>query len=70
MSLLDMWTVCDRCSFEYRRRAMAVEATGLLVCASCNDGAYDRIRHPQNRAARSRREGQPVPDARAQQVVI
>ena len=69
MSVFDMWSVCDRCSFEYRRRYMQKEATGFLVCESCYDGKYDRIRHPQNRPARQRPELQIIPDGRPQQIV-
>lgn len=57
-----MWCVCDRCSFEYKRREMRKETTGWLVCHSCYDGAYDLKNHPQNRPARPRREPTPVPD--------
>lgn len=69
MSVYDMWTVCDRCSFEYRRKYMQREASGVIVCETCYDGRYDRLRHPQNKPPRPRREQQLVPDARPQQVV-
>jgi ribosome-binding protein aMBF1 (putative translation factor) len=65
MSVWDAWSVCDRCAFEYRRREMRKESTGLLVCRSCYDGAYDSKRHPQNRPARSKREPTIVPDGTA-----
>lgn len=64
MSVYDMWVVCDRCSFEYRRKQMRKEASGLLVCRSCNDGRFDRIRHPQNKPPPARLELRMVPDAR------
>lgn len=66
MSVMDMWSVCDRCSFNYKRRALRKEATGFVVCHSCYDGKYDRIRHPQNKPPRMRLESRPVPDGRNQ----
>lgn len=65
MSLRNAWAVCDRCGFEYRQNAMRSEATGIIVCYSCNDGKFDRLRHPQNKPARARREGRPVPNGTA-----
>ena len=65
MSLQRAWAVCDRCGFEYRQNAMYLEATKALVCYSCNDGKFDRLRHPQNKPARPRREGRPVPNGTA-----
>lgn len=65
MSLMRAWVVCDRCSFEYRRRNMKLEATGAIVCFSCYDGKFDRLRHPQNKSAPPKREGRPVPDGTA-----
>lgn len=69
MSVYDMWSVCDRCSFEYRRKYMKKEATGFLTCETCYDGKFDRIRHPQNKPARPRAELVPIPDGRSQQIV-
>jgi hypothetical protein len=65
MSVLDMWSVCDRCSFEYKRRFLRKETTGYVVCHSCFDGKFDRRNHPQNKPARSRLESRMVPDGRA-----
>lgn len=62
MSVWDAWSVCDRCSFEYRRKEMQKESTGVLVCRSCYDGAFDIKRHPQNRAAPPKKEPSIVPD--------
>jgi len=64
MGVMSGWTICDRCSFKYRRYQMFKEATGFVVCRSCNDGAYDVVRHPQNKSARPRRELLPIPDGR------
>ncbi len=52
MSVWRMWTTCDRCGFEYKRYQMATERSNLIVCASCYDGAFDAIRHPQNYSAK------------------
>lgn len=65
MSVFDMWSVCDRCSFEYKRRFLRKETTGFVVCRSCYDGKYDLRNHPQNRSARPRLESRMVPDGRA-----
>lgn len=65
MSVMNMWTICDRCGWKKRRREVRREATGFLVCNACYDGAYDLVRHPQNRPFRVRRELLPVPDGRA-----
>lgn len=67
MSVLDMWSVCDRCGFNYKRRQLRKETTKFVVCQSCYDGKYDLKSHPQNRSPRPRRELLPVPDGRAQQ---
>jgi hypothetical protein len=69
MSVWDMRTVCDRCSFEYMRRQMRKETTGSVVCFRCYDGRFDLKRHPQNRPARPRREPSIVPDGRPAIVV-
>lgn len=66
MSLMKMWSICDRCGFKYRRGQLRWEGTNLYVCNSCHDGAYDRVRHPQNRAARPRAELRAVPNGRPQ----
>ena len=68
MALMDGWTICDRCSFKYRRRQMRKEATGFVVCQKCYDGKYDAVRHPQNRPFRPRRELLPIPDGRPQDI--
>ena len=67
MSVLDMWSVCDRCGFNYKRRQLRKESTKFVVCHSCYDGKYDLKSHPQNKSPRPRRELLPVPDGRAQQ---
>lgn len=67
MSVLDMWSVCDRCGFNYKRRQLRKESTKFVVCQSCYDGKYDLKSHPQNKSPRPRRELLPVPDGRAQQ---
>jgi hypothetical protein len=67
MSVLDMWSVCDRCGFNYKRRYLRKETTNFVVCSSCYDGKYDLKSHPQNRSPRPRRELLPVPDGRPQQ---
>ena len=41
MSVLDMWSVCDRCGFNYKRRQLRKESTKFVVCYSCYDGKYD-----------------------------
>lgn len=64
MSVMNMWTICDRCYFEYRRRYMRKEKTGMVVCEECYDGKYDLVSHPQNRPPRPRAELRTVPDAR------
>lgn len=69
MSVLDMWSICDRCSFKYRRRELRKESTGSVVCRSCYDGRYDLKQHPQNHAPHPRAEGRPVPDGRPDVVV-
>ena len=67
MSVLDMWSVCDRCGFNYKRRQLRKETTGFVVCHTCYDGRYDLKGHPQNKSPRPRRELLPVPDGRPQQ---
>jgi len=67
MSVLNMWSVCDRCGINYKRRDLHKESTNLVVCSSCYDGAYDLKRHPQNRPGRPRLELKRVPDGRPQQ---
>jgi hypothetical protein len=59
-----MWSVCDRCGFDYKRRNLRKESTKFVVCSSCYDGIYDLKSHPQNRPFRPRRELLPVPDGR------
>ena len=70
MSVLDMWSVCDDCGFNYKRRAMRKQSTGFVVCETCYDGKFDRKSHPQNKSFRPRRESRPVPDGRAQQSLV
>lgn len=67
MSVLDMWSVCDRCGFDYKRRDLRKETTNFVVCYVCYDGMYDKKSHPQNKSAKPRRELQQVPDARPDQ---
>lgn len=69
MSVFDMWTVCDRCGFNYKRRNVRKESTGWVVCRRCDDGAYDLKRHPQNHPARAKSEMHLVPNARPDVVV-
>ena len=64
MGVMRGWTICDRCSFKYRRGQMFKEATGWVVCRACNDGLYDAVRHPQNKSAKHRKELVPIPDGR------
>ena len=64
MSVMDMWTVCDRCGFDYKRRDCRKETTGHVVCKACHDGAFDRKNHPQNKPARRMREQKVIPNAR------
>lgn len=33
---------CDRCGFDYLRKDMKKEWTGLVVCKSCFDPKHDR----------------------------
>ena len=37
MSVMKMWSVCDRCGFNYKRRQLTKESTGWVVCRSCYD---------------------------------
>jgi ribosome-binding protein aMBF1 (putative translation factor) len=67
MSVLDMWSVCDRCGFDYKRRDLRKETTNFVVCMSCYDGRFDKKSHPQNYSAKPRRELKQVPDARPDQ---
>ena len=66
MGVMRGWSICDRCSFKYRRYQLRKEATGFVVCDGCYDGAYDLVRHPQNRSPLPRREMLPIPDGRPQ----
>ena len=67
MSVWNMWSVCDRCGFNYKRKQLRKETTNFVVCHSCYDGRFDLKNHPQNYSAKPRRESLPVPDGRAQQ---
>lgn len=67
MSVMDMWSICDRCGFQYRRRELRKETTNFVVCDGCFDGMYDRKSHPQNKSPRMKRELRLVPDARPDQ---
>ena len=67
MSVLDMWSVCDRCGFDYKRRQLYKESTRFVVCGSCFDEKYDKGGHPQDKSAKPRRELTPVPDGRPDQ---
>jgi len=69
MSVFDMWTICDRCGFGYKRRDVRKETTNWMVCVPCFDGKFDRKNHPQNYAAKPRRELKQVPNARPNQIV-
>jgi len=61
---LQVWSLCDRCGQKYYRRQLRKESTGLVVCSSCYDGAYDLRKHPQNKPPRPRLESRKVPDGR------
>lgn len=67
MSVMDMWSVCDRCGFDYKRRDLRKETTNFVVCETCFDGSFDKKNHPQNYSAKPRRELKLVPDARPDQ---
>jgi len=67
MSVWKMWSVCDRCGFNYKRKQLRKETTNFVVCHTCFDGRFDLKNHPQNYSAKPRRELLPVPDGRAQQ---
>jgi hypothetical protein len=69
MSVMNMWSVCDRCGFNYKRRQLTKESSGWVVCRSCYDGEYDLLRSPQDRAPPIRLESRKVPDGRIQQLV-
>lgn len=62
---LPVWSVCDRCGFNFYRKTMRKEAYGVVVCRRCYDGAYDKLRHPQNRPPRNRLNPSVVPGGRA-----
>jgi hypothetical protein len=64
MTILRMWSICDRCGWKYRRRQLRAETAGFVVCNNCHDGAFDLKNHPQNKAASPRREPSIVPDGR------
>jgi hypothetical protein len=64
MSVMNMWSLCDRCGFKYRRGELRAETTGFVVCRSCHDGKFDLKNHPQNFAPRPRKEPSIVPDGR------
>ena len=66
---LPIWTICDRCGFKYARQQMRRESGGVVVCFRCYDGEFDRQRHPQNFAARPKREPRAVPGGRPNLVV-
>lgn len=67
MSVFDMWTVCDRCGFNYRRRDVRKETTNFVVCISCYDGRFDLKSHPQNKSPKMRQELKLVRNARPDQ---
>ena len=69
MSVMNMWSVCDRCGFNYKRRQLTKESAGWVVCRSCYDGEYDLLRSPQDRPPPIRLESRKVPDGRIQQLV-
>lgn len=69
MSVMDMWSVCDECGFEYKRRELKRTSYGTIRCKTCHDGNYDLWNHPQNKSAPPRKEPSIVPDGRPQQVV-
>lgn len=68
MDVMNGWSICDRCSFKYRRYQLRKEATNWVVCQSCYDGAYDLVRHPQNKPPKFRPEMLPIPDGRPMDV--
>jgi hypothetical protein len=68
MSVLDMWSVCDRCGFNYKRRDLRKESTNFVVCHSCYDGAFDLKSHPQNRPFKPRAELRLVPNSSPDQL--
>ncbi len=42
------WSLCDRCGFRFLYTQISWEAgTNIRVCRTCNDGAYNRVDHPQ-----------------------
>lgn len=67
---MNVWSLCDRCGQKYYRRQLHKESTGLVVCESCFDGAYDLKKHPQNRPPRPRYESKKVPDGRPMATAI
>jgi hypothetical protein len=64
MTIMNMWSICDRCGWKYRRHQLKAESLGFVVCKRCHDGAFDLKNHPQNKAASPRREPTIVPDGR------
>lgn len=41
--------ICDRCGWKYKWTRLSTEPGTLLkVCATCNDGRYSLVCHPQN----------------------
>ena len=67
MSVMDMWSVCDRCGGHFKRRELRKESTKFVVCRACYDGRFDLKSHPQNRSAPPRRELRAVRDGRPDQ---
>lgn len=68
MSVMDMWSLCDRCGFKYRRKELRAESTGVLVCRVCYDGKFDIKNHPQNYAPRIGPEPSIVPGGKPDQL--
>ena len=58
------WAICDRCGFRYRHRDLKKETSGILVCPTCHDGAFDIMNHPQNFSAEAKAEEEGLEDAR------
>lgn len=59
-----IWSVCDRCGFNYYREQLRKESYGAIVCRRCYDAAFDLKRHPQNYPAPFRLNPSIVPDGR------
>ena len=56
--------ICERCGLRFKYNDMKIEpGTGLFVDAQCNDGAYNRVDHPQNFSAKPRKEGEGLKNA-------